>query len=40
LSKDEIDKITAFLNSLTGDQPQVTYPALPAEGPTSPRPAR
>jgi cytochrome c peroxidase len=38
LSKDETLKITAFLESLTGDQPKVTYPVLPPDGPTSPRP--
>jgi cytochrome c peroxidase len=26
LADDEIDKITAFLDSLTGEQPQVIYP--------------
>jgi cytochrome c peroxidase len=29
LKADEIDKITDFLSSLTGDQPQIVYPALP-----------
>ena len=29
LTSAEIDKITDFLNSLTGDQPQVVYPILP-----------
>src|SRR5450631_1260043 len=29
LTEDEIDKITAFLDSLTGDQPKVVYPTLP-----------
>lgn len=29
LKKDEIDKITDFLGSLTGDQPQIVYPVLP-----------
>jgi cytochrome c peroxidase len=29
LKPDEIDKITDFLGSLTGDQPQIVYPALP-----------
>jgi cytochrome c peroxidase len=38
LTAGEIDKITAFLESLTGEQPQVTYPVLPPEGATSPRP--
>ncbi len=39
LSKDEVEKITAFLESLTGEQPKVTYPILPPDGATSPRPA-
>lgn len=38
LSTDETLKITAFLESLTGAQPQVTYPVLPPDGATSPRP--
>lgn len=38
LSPDEIEKITAFLESLTGEQPKVTYPALPPDVATSPRP--
>jgi len=38
LSKDESEKITAFLESLTGEQPKVTYPVLPPDGATSPRP--
>jgi cytochrome c peroxidase len=38
LSKDETEKITLFLESLTGEQPNVTYPVLPPDGPTSPRP--
>jgi cytochrome c peroxidase len=29
LSPDEVSKITAFLDGLTGDQPKVTYPELP-----------
>jgi cytochrome c peroxidase len=29
LSADEVGKITAFLDGLTGDQPKVTYPELP-----------
>ncbi|MDY6942364.1 MAG: cytochrome-c peroxidase [Pseudomonadota bacterium] len=29
LSEDEVSKIAAFLMSLTGEQPQVTYPILP-----------
>jgi cytochrome c peroxidase len=38
LSDDEIDKITAFLHSLTGDQPKVVYPLLPPSVGTTPRP--
>lgn len=38
LSDEEADKITAFLDSLTGDQPQVSYPILPASVGTTPRP--
>jgi cytochrome c peroxidase len=37
LSDDEIDKITAFLHSLIGDQPQVVYPILPPSVATPPR---
>ena len=29
VADEEIDQITAFLRSLTGEQPQVTYPLLP-----------
>jgi cytochrome c peroxidase len=29
LSKKQVDDITAFLRSLTGDQPKVVYPILP-----------
>jgi cytochrome c peroxidase len=38
LTDDEIDKITAFLGSLTGEQPMVTYPVLPPSVATTPRP--
>jgi cytochrome c peroxidase len=38
LSDEEIDKITAFLHSLTGDQPQIVYPILPPSVATTPRP--
>ena len=38
LKDDEVDKITAFLSSLTGEQPKVTYPILPASGANTPRP--
>jgi cytochrome c peroxidase len=38
LSDQEIDRITAFLHALTGDQPKVTYPVLPPSVATTPRP--
>ena len=38
LTDDEVDKITAFLDSLTGEQPTVAYPILPPSVATSPRP--
>lgn len=38
LTDDEVGKITAFLDSLTGNQPQVTYPILPPSTATTPRP--
>jgi hypothetical protein len=38
LTGDEVDKITAFLESLTGEQPRVTYPILPPGGAGTPRP--
>ncbi len=38
LSPDETDKITAFLQSLTGAQPRVTLPILPPSVATTPRP--
>jgi len=38
LTDDEIDKIVSFLGSLTGDQPQVTYPILPPSGAQTPQP--
>jgi cytochrome c peroxidase len=38
LSDDEVDKITAFLESLTGDQPKVSYPILPPSGAVTPLP--
>jgi cytochrome c peroxidase len=38
LSNDEVDKITAFLASLTGDQPKVTLPILPPSVAATPRP--
>lgn len=39
LSPEEVDKITVFLQALTGDQPNVTYPTLPPSVATTPRPA-
>ena len=38
LTDDEVDKITAFLDSLTGDQPKVIYPILPPGGAATPQP--
>jgi cytochrome c peroxidase len=38
LTNDEIDKITAFLESLTGDQPKVVYPILPPSVASTPQP--
>lgn len=38
LSATEIDQIAAFLGSLTGDQPKVTVPKLPASDAKSPAP--
>ena len=38
LSDGEIDKITAFLGSLTGEQPKVTYPILPPSTAATPTP--
>lgn len=38
LTEEEIDKITAFLASLTGEQPDVTYPILPPSVADTPRP--
>jgi cytochrome c peroxidase len=38
LNDDQVAKITAFLKSLTGDQPQVTYPILPPSVSTTPTP--
>ncbi|MDK9722057.1 MAG: hypothetical protein OEL53_12835 [Rhodospirillales bacterium] len=34
----EVDQIVAFLNALTGDQPKVTYPVLPASTAATPKP--
>lgn len=38
LADEEIDLIVAFLNSLTGRVPEITYPILPAETAETPRP--
>lgn len=38
LSNDETDAITVFLGSLTGRQPKVVYPIMPASTNTTPRP--
>jgi len=40
LTNEDVDKITDFLGSLTGDQPQITYPILPPNAATTPRPAQ
>ncbi len=40
LNEEEVKNITAFLHTLTGEQPVVTYPALPPSSPTTPRPSR
>jgi cytochrome c peroxidase len=38
LSADEVSKITAFFDGLTGEQPKVTYPALPPSVGSTPQP--
>jgi cytochrome c peroxidase len=38
LTKDESKKITAFLRSLTGEQPEVTLPHLPPSTHSTARP--
>lgn len=38
LNDDDVDKITTFLDSLTGEQPKVTYPILPPSVASTPRP--
>jgi cytochrome c peroxidase len=38
LSDDEVDKITAFLHALTGEQPETIYPILPASVAATPQP--
>jgi cytochrome c peroxidase len=38
LSEEEVDLITAFLHTLTGEQPRVEYPILPVSTPETPLP--
>ncbi|MDE1921979.1 MAG: cytochrome-c peroxidase [Gammaproteobacteria bacterium] len=38
LTADEIDKVTAFLDSLTGEQPKIVYPQLPPGVASTPQP--
>jgi cytochrome c peroxidase len=38
LTDQEVDEITAFLESLTGDQPRIVYPTLPPSVAATPRP--
>ena len=38
LTEKEVDLLVAFLHSLTGKVPEIAYPILPAETPTTPRP--
>ncbi len=40
LTEVEIDRITAFLDSLTGDQPAIVYPTLPPSVAATPQPDR
>lgn len=40
LNDDEVKSITAFLHTLTGDQPVVEYPVLPASTADTPKPSR
>lgn len=40
LDKKDVKDITAFLHTLTGEQPQVVYPILPASTKDTPRPTR
>jgi len=39
LTDEEVAKIVAFLEALTGTMPEVTYPVLPPETSTTPRPS-
>lgn len=38
LNEEEVSNIVAFLHTLTGEQPEVTVPVLPATTPLTPRP--
>jgi len=38
LTEDEVIAITAFLYTLTGEQPRIEYPVLPTESPDTPKP--
>lgn len=38
LADDEVEAIVAFLHTLTGEQPDVSYPILPPNSATTPRP--
>jgi cytochrome c peroxidase len=38
LKPEEVNSIVAFLNSLTGELPQIEYPVLPPETATTPKP--
>lgn len=38
LKEGEVNAITAFLRSLTGEQPQITLPVLPPSSPSTPKP--
>ncbi|HLR12836.1 MAG TPA: cytochrome c peroxidase, partial [Burkholderiaceae bacterium] len=40
LNEDEVNDITAFLHTLTGDQPQVVYPILPRSTTDTPLPGQ
>ncbi|MBB5214602.1 cytochrome-c peroxidase [Parapusillimonas granuli] len=40
LNTEEVKAITAFLHTLTGEQPRVEYPILPRSTPATPRPAQ
>lgn len=40
LTADQVDKITAFLEGLTGKQPEIVFPILPPSVATTPRPVQ